>query len=183
MKKYKHFTIIVAILLIIAIINPFRKTKNNENKDETEYEYISQEFSYNIDMDNLDIVKENSDILFVGTVIEQKETEYIGEQKFEDKFGNVGNIEGIPFTNFSIKIEEVIKGNLKKGDIINIKKHGGVSQSSENIFYLDDGGVFPKKGNKYIIFSNYQEDGSLLSYGRNTIIEYNDEKFNELNKD
>lgn len=181
MKKYRKSLIIVAFLLMIVLINPIKKI--NKNKDENNYKYVTQEFSYNIDMDDLDIVKKEADIVIVGTIIDKNETEYIGEQKFEDESGNTTTIDGMPFTNFSIKTEEIIKGKINIGDVINIKKHGGVSQSDKSIFYLDDGGVFPEIGKKYIIFSNYQDDGSLISFGRNTVIEYSEDDFTKLSKD
>lgn len=168
---------IISILVIILILIFLNNNKKDKSKD---YEYITQEFSYNIDMDNLSLLKRDTDEVTVGTVIEQKETEYIGSSSFKDENENVTTIDGIPFTNFSVKIEQVIKGELSSGDIVNIKKHGGESQSDENLFYLDDGGFFPEVGKKYIIFSNYQEDGSLLSIGKNTMIEYSENKMNEL---
>lgn len=184
MKKIRKTLIMSVFLLVIVLINPIKKfnENKNENKDESDYNYITQEISYNIDVDNLETVKKESDIVIVGTIIEKNETEYIGEQKFEDESGNTNTIDGISFTNFSIKTEEIIKGKLKVGDVINIKKHGGVSQSDKNIFYLDDGGVYPEIGKKYIIFSNYQDDGTLISFGRNTVIEYNEDDFIKLSK-
>lgn len=176
-SRKKIITMISILVLIFCIIILILLNKKEEKK---EYEYIIPEFSYDIDMENLQLLRDNADVVVVGEIVKQGETEYMGSASFTDEVGNVSTIDGTPYTNFSLDVEKVIKGGLSVGDTIKFKKHGGESQLYPNMFYLDDGGFFPEVGKKYIVFSYRQKDGSLLSVGLNTMIEYSEEKEKEV---
>ena len=72
----------------------------------------------------------------------------------------------IPFTTYSVRVIENLKGALKTDQDIEIKKLGGLKQNSD-IFEYVDGDILPKVGETYL-FAAYVGNVELLCCGPGT---------------
>lgn len=116
-----------------------------------------------IDCNNLKEVVGDADYVFVGNVVEKRETIYKFPVMIEDGNGNERE-ETSPYTNYVVQVVENIKGNLRKEDTILLQKAGGITKDgSMYIVYEKD--EMPIAGNSYIFFAYAQPDGTLLVSG------------------
>lgn len=95
-----------------------------------------------------------SDYVFVGTVLEAEDAHYL----------MVAETFGIPFTNYTIQVDENIKGNLVTDTAIEITKEGGISYDNSCIIVFENDEM-PQIGETYIFRAFAQTDGSLLISG------------------
>jgi len=94
-----------------------------------------------------DIIKA-SDVIVIGNVIKAKEVKHLmvdvtPNKAKEDK-------ETTPYTLSTVQITEVIKGNVKVGDVITIKQLGDYIREPESTLYELDG--YLKENNKELMF-------------------------------
>ena len=106
-----------------------------------------------------------ADYYFVAEVIDEIDTEYRHPVIMEGK-EEIGS----PYTNYKIKVQNNIKGELPLDEEINVTKAGGVYPDGETFLYEDD--ALLEEGKTYIITASAQADGSLLISGPNSSKEY-----------
>lgn len=103
-----------------------------------------------------------SDYVFTAKIENIVTTEYRHEVDIETEDGYKKI--SVPYTNYKITVIDNIKGKLKKNEIINITKAGGISKAQESIIMYEND-TLPEAGKYYIITAFAQEDGTLLISG------------------
>ncbi len=140
---------VVAVLVIAAVILLIVFKGNNKDDNADSISYVDGLFI--IDYDDLREVAGSNDYIFVGRVISEGETED-GEEL------------PLPVTEFKIRVEENIKGELITDEDITIYKSGGISDETGMLtLYEDD--CMPEAGNRYVFYAFAQPDGTLLLSG------------------
>ncbi|MCI9357280.1 MAG: hypothetical protein HFH59_06995 [Lachnospiraceae bacterium] len=95
-----------------------------------------------------------SDYVFVGEVLKNEGYEYWNSN---------------PYTNYTVRVLENIKGNLIMDKEIPIVKQGGLSKDGSYYEIFEDDELPVEKG-IYIFYADAQADGSLLASGPNSSI-------------
>jgi hypothetical protein len=91
-----------------------------------------------------------ADFVFVGTVVQNNGTRYESDD--------------MPFTDYTIIVEQNIKGNLITGEPIPVSKEGGISKDKSQVkLFASD--LLPEEGKTYIFSVYVEEDGALLISG------------------
>ena len=152
----------VAVLVIAVIYKCIRTTDNIGGISYMHGTYI-------IDTTDLREVIGNADYVFVGNVVSEDGTVYKFPVMVEDENGNEYEVAS-PYTNFTVEIQENIKGNLNTEYAIPIQKAGGLAQDGSGYFVYEDD-ILPEVGSTYVFFAFAQPDGSLLIAGANSNIE------------
>ncbi|MCD8327928.1 MAG: hypothetical protein LUC25_02400 [Ruminococcus sp.] len=150
---------VVAVLVIAAVILLF-VFKNSKEDSTDNISYV--EGSFIIDYDDLRQVAGTNDYIFVGQIVRKGETENDEELP-------------LPVTEYSIRVEENIKGELITDEDIMVYKDGGISDVSGNLV-LYEGDCMPEAGNRYVFYAFAQPDGTLLLSGpvSNVLIDSSD---------
>lgn len=149
MKKRLTFSLGCVTVVTIFICSMF-VVKNGSSA--LPLSYVEGNLAY--DVDDLREAVGVADYVFVGTVMESKETYHV---MVTEEFG-------IPFTNFSVQVAENIKGSLITECPIEVTKEGGVSLDKSCIIVFEDDEM-PNIGGTYIFRAFAQSDGSLLISG------------------
>ncbi|WP_081327507.1 MULTISPECIES: hypothetical protein [Paenibacillus] len=168
-------------LSLFAIISMLASGCSNSNADknitkagEVPTSYLHASFDINVD--NPKEVVGFADYVFVGFVEEMTGTDYKFPVTKETEDGPK-ELKS-PYTNYSIKVLDNIKGNLKKDVSIPLQKSGGLSEDkSTYLLYEDD--FLPQKGKAYVFTAATQPDGSLLVSGPNSNIEVKTDFFSK----
>jgi len=153
----------VAILGVASYGYAKTSAKNNENLPITK---ICA--SYAINVNNLEELIGDADYVFVGEALKNDGVEYKKPVVVETELGSKEYKS--PYTNYSLKVVENIKGNLVSN--IEISKVGGTSSDKKTIFVYE-GDVLPVEGKTYIFSAYGQPDGTLLVSGANSNQELN----------
>ena len=119
--------------------------------------------TYGFDVTNIKNVVADADYTFVAKVDKVVSTVYKFPVKIDDKWINV------PYTRYRLKVVKNIKGKLQEGGYIEIQKAGGKLQNSSKYMAYDND-TLPSRDAVYIFSAYTQQDGSLLSTGRNSTI-------------
>jgi hypothetical protein len=131
----------------------------------------------------MDIVEE-ADIIIVGDVVDAKKVENLMTDVTPDK----SNKEAIPYTLSSIRVTEVVKGNVKVGDVLTIKQLGDYEKKPEETLYKMDG-YLEENSRELMFLAEYEnspysplnpaqgsvevkEDGSLYSSNQYSLFGY-----------
>lgn len=109
-----------------------------------------------------------ADYVFVGEVLKNEGYEYRNPVAMEDGNGNE-IMRGSPYTNYTVKVLENIKGNLIMDKGIPIVKEGGLSEDGSCYEMFEDDEL-PVEKEIYIFYAYAQKDGSLLLSGPNSNI-------------
>ncbi|MBE5935209.1 MAG: hypothetical protein E7262_05395 [Lachnospiraceae bacterium] len=142
---------------------------NEEEEVKSDTQYIKEEdiervhATYKFDVTNIKNVVADSDYTFVAKVDKVVSTVYKFPVKIDNKWIKV------PYTKYRLKILKNIKGKLKEGGYVEIQKSGGRIQNSSK-YMVYDKDTLPSKNAVYIFSAYVQNDGSLLSTGRNSTI-------------
>ncbi|MCD7727879.1 MAG: hypothetical protein LUH57_05995 [Ruminococcus sp.] len=140
---------IVVVLVIAAVILLIVFKGNSKEDNADSISYVDGLFI--IDYDDLREVAGSNDYIFVGQVISEGKTEDDEELP-------------LPVTEFKIRVEENIKGELITDEDITIYKSGGISDETGMLtLYEDD--CMPEAGNRYVFYAFAQPDGTLLLSG------------------
>ncbi|MBQ6540258.1 MAG: hypothetical protein IJL71_04450, partial [Oscillospiraceae bacterium] len=117
-----------------------------------------------------------ADYVFVGKVLENRGEIYENDHTVVGEGGEEFNYYQT-MTKYSVQVEINIKGKLVEN--IEIMKDGGLDKSGEyySIMICD---ILPELGEKYIIFGNVREDGSLYVGGMRSMIPYTEEALKEI---
>ncbi|MCD8328362.1 MAG: hypothetical protein LUC25_04600 [Ruminococcus sp.] len=150
--KASKITLVVCVVavLVIAVAILLIVFKGNSNEDSTDnISYV--EGSFIIDYDDLRQVAGAANYVFVGKVVSKGETEDDQTQM-------------LPVTEYSIRVEKNIKGELITDEDITVYKAGGISDVSGDLI-LYEGDCMPEAGNRYVFYAFGQPDGTLLISG------------------
>lgn len=155
----------LAVTLIICICF-YKSTDIGEN---TKVSYV--EASFSIDYSNLREVVGSADYVFVGKVVSTGETEN-------------DEVLPLPVTEYSVRVEENIKGELITNEDITVFKDGGISDISGNLI-LFEGDEMPQVGSRYVFYAYAQPDSTLLLSGpvSNVLIDSPNAKTANMNTD
>ncbi len=175
MKKIFIFLSLFTTVAILAsgCSNP-KIDKNITKSGEVPTSYLHASFDINVD--NPKEVVGFADYVFVGFVEEMTGTDYKFPVTKETEDGPKELTS--PYTNYSIKVLDNIKGNLQKDVSIPIQKSGGLSED-KSIYLLYEDDSLPQKGKAYVFTAATQPDGSLLVSGPNSNIEVNTDFFSK----
>ncbi len=156
--------VIIIIAVIIAGVAYKRSLDNNTNTSTGGAPTVAyMHGSFSIDTDNLEELAGDADYVFVAKVIETKGTQYKYPVTVEDESGNSETVT-TPYTDYTVSVEDNIKGELVESEAITIQKAGGVTEDGKyTVIYEDD--TLPEEGKNYIFFAYAQDDGSLLVSG------------------
>ena len=173
MKK-KIITIILVLGVVAGISGMIYmqkgKNKNVENAaaNVSDLPVYAMKADFVYDTENINESVGIVDYVFLGEVVSKDETTYEDVVPMEDAKGKTVE-EGTPYTHYSIRVKENIKGELEKEKEIKIVKHGGVAQDKKSVVLFDED-CLPKVGKQYIFLAYAQQDGSLLISGPNSNI-------------
>ena len=108
--------------------------------------------SYAIDVNNMKAVVGFSDYVFVADVKALEKTEYNG---------------ALPYSVYTLRVRENIKGELVTDKDISVRKAGGISSDGKAYFVYDDD-ILPEIGGRYIFIASGQPEGVLIVCGANS---------------
>lgn len=93
--------------------------------------------------------------MIVGKVMEELGTEY--------------RFSSMPYTNYSVQVEENLKGELTQEEEIVISKDGGLTKDGKEYELFPDD-ILPVAGESYVLYIYAREDGSNLVAGPNSTL-------------
>lgn len=131
----------------------------------TKISYFKGCIESTININNLQEVIGVADYVFVGYV--EKVYDY-NHDRFFQKFPEVIDYYGGPFTECKVTVIESIKGNIEKDTEMSYYKVGGVTALRRSIYLdVEEGQVdyYPKAGNYYIFRGIAHPDGTLTGGG------------------
>ena len=150
-------------VILIGFILFFLSKPNGE---EHQISYI--EGSYSINVDDFRALAGDSDYIFSAEITGIEGYVYKNPVMIETVNG--AKRISTPYTDYSVRVIENIKGKLQTEDEIIIQKAGGVSENGR-ITVIFERDVLPEVGKTYIFYAYAQDDGSLLSAGPNSCLE------------
>lgn len=127
MSKIKKKIIVASALIVVSLILTAIIVVNIAPKP-----MFHGDYPYYPDVKS---VTEASDVIIVGEVVEAKNVQYL----MVDKTLNKTDKEKTPYTLSTIKVIEVLKGNVEIGDIITIKQLGDYKSKPEETLNKMDG--------------------------------------------
>ena len=126
------------------------------NVKETEYTSENNKFGNHIIVEakidsyrNLNDVEKESEVIVVGKKIKQNPS------KIQKNNGYVNGV--LTISNF--KIEKVIKGDFKIGDVIDIFESAGIDEKTGKIYHIE-GYEFMDKDTEYLLFLRHSQTDS-----------------------
>lgn len=173
----KNFKVIILVLLLFLSLFVYKDIKSDNGDTDQELNVSLIRANYMYDVNSLSERAEVVDYIFVGEVKSIDGYSYKNPILFETKDG-IKMIDYDTYTNYKIYVEESIKGDLKEGEEINIRKKGGLQQDGKTIEIIEND-VLPEVSYKYLFFAFLQEDGSILVSGPNTNININEINIDE----
>ena len=166
MKK-NSFKISLLLVVIFFTISFFiHKDKSNDIIANTLPVYHLHGY-YVIETDDPTEVVGAVDHVFVAKIESVVNTEYRNKVTLETENGSKDIYD--PYTNYKITVIDNIKGKLKKNQIIDIVKEGGISKEKDSVIVYEND-MLPEVGKYYILTAYTQEDGTLLISGPNSNI-------------
>lgn len=141
MKVMKRFILGVSISLVLFGCG---KESGDINK-ETKPKIQTEAGSYTIDINSYSALAGDADYVIIGEVIEELGIDYKWPVILENEDGSERE-ETIPFTNYSVKVIENLKGELTQEKLINITKRGGISKDGKYCI-LAENDILPSKDN------------------------------------
>ncbi|MDR2408753.1 MAG: hypothetical protein LBE13_11665 [Bacteroidales bacterium] len=160
MKKILNtlFITVFAVMLTTGLVSCGNKLSAEEITEILGTNYLPTEYvitEYALDMTDLKQVVGDADYVFVCKTKGYLSTEY--------------NSDDIPTTRYTIEVIENIKGELKAGEDIVLRKAGGIKKNHKS-FYLYSDDSLPKVNHYYIVSVYGQPSGDILACGENTNI-------------
>ncbi|MEK4734454.1 cell surface protein [Paenibacillus sp. FSL L8-0641] len=175
MKKiFMFLSLFTMIAMLASGCSNSNVDKNITKAGEVPTSYLHASFDINVD--NSKEVVGFADYVFVGFVEEMTGTDYKFPVTKETEDGPK-ELKS-PYTNYSIKVLDNIKGNLKKDVSIPLQKSGGLSEDKSTYFLFEDDSL-PQKGKVYVFTATAEQDGSLLVSGPNSNIEVKKDFFSK----
>ncbi len=161
--------VFLASAVVVSIIYLWLFKDNSKEDSMKNISYV--EGAFTINYNDLREVVGSADYVFVGHVISKGKTEN-------------DEVLPLPVTEYSIRVEENIKGQLITDEDITIFKDGGISDISGNLV-LFEGDYMPETGHRYVFYAYAQPDGTLLLSGpiSNVSLESSKAKAGNVNVD
>ena len=120
---------------------------------------------YTIDVYSYEELAGDADYVMIGKVVEELGVKYEFPVMTEDKDGTPKEV-SMPYTEYSVKVIENLKGELSQEEPIIISKDGGITKDGK-FCELHECDVLPIEGNEYGFYIYAQKDGSNLASGPN----------------
>ena len=137
MKSFKIIFMIFSALLLVCLLNACRPTTEIMSGTPPLYQ-------------NQDQLIHSADAIIYGEVVKEYEAKKINisAEKSNEKKINDDNM--VLFTVFDVRVDEIVKGNLRTGDVIQVKQLGDKNNAGVKEI-VEAGGYFNTK-RKYIMF-------------------------------
>lgn len=168
----KHLSTLVSAVTIVSIL--FGCSLNNVQESVMSLSDIQKlpvevtQASFVYDTKNIYEAVGISDYVFVGDVVSYDGVKYMNTVITEDAQGKPMQV-GSPYSCYSVRVTENIKGRLITDESISILKEGGVSQNQKALFLFEQD-ILPDVGKKYIFLGYAQPDGTIIVSGPNSNI-------------
>lgn len=175
-SKMKIVLSLGALAALAIVVMVFSSITKPINSNEITTSYLRGTFS--IDYSNLNAVVGDADYVFLGNVVSEDDTVYKDVATIENEDGTTREVSS-PYTNYTIKVMENIKGNLTTDLAIPVQKSGGLSEDGTQ-YFLYEGDELPIVGENYIFFAYAQPDGSLLISGPISNMSISNEANNDI---
>ncbi|WP_084011515.1 hypothetical protein [Paenibacillus kribbensis] len=173
-KVFMFLSIFTTVVILVSGCSNPKVDKNITKSGEVPTSYLQASFV--IDVNNPKAVVGYADYAFVGLVEEMTGTDYKFPVTKETEDGS--KVLTMPYTNYSVKVLDNIKGNLKKDVSIPIQKFGGLNDD-KSTYFLFENDFLPQKGKVYVFTATAEQDGSLLVSGPNSNIEVKTDFFSK----
>ncbi len=174
MKNKFKILVIFCILLTSCSKGNVKETENTSEKNKFGNHIIAEAKmdSYR----NLNDVEKETEVIVLGKKIKQNPSTI---QK------NNGYVNGV-YTISNFKIEKVIKGNFKAGDVIDVFESAGIDEETGKIYYIA-GYELMEKDEEYLLFLRHSETDpwymiSGLKFGKISLLGKKSEFRIELEK-
>jgi len=147
-KKTIGFTVMFASLAITIAIVALQKS---QSKAEESVVYYHADYLFH---DTQDSLMETSNVIISGEIIDSdvNEIDISIKNTSTDPQLNPGSTQEetvMVYTVSKVRITQVFKGDVKKGDVIEVKQMGGVLDKTE---YRNEGTAYLKKSAQYLLF-------------------------------
>jgi hypothetical protein len=125
--------------------------------------------AYYPSFDSLDAMSKKADLILQGKVISSKfEMLDVGSNSSTDNPklnpGGKTNNESLPYTIYTVKIANILKGDTSKGSTIEVKQLGGLDKDSNTQYVEDDSQSLQINSNYVLFLSTYNNlPASLLN--------------------
>ncbi|MBP3703191.1 MAG: hypothetical protein J6I65_05320 [Lachnospiraceae bacterium] len=158
--------IIVSALAVVVFIGINKNKREEELLANSKSTFrglpvISLQSSYTFDVDNPNELVGNADYCFLAKVISEDETRY------EEIGVSVSVVH--PYTIYTVKVIENVKGNLDTDKEIIVKKSGGLLKSPKAYQLYEDDELL-EVGKEYFICAKADSKGELLMSGKNSSV-------------
>lgn len=174
MKKYMLITIIALFLLFSACdsgtsalnaAEGFPQSAQTDSHTSMPPEEIIINLMEGVYIYDVDVPEQAAyyhDNIFTATVVEVGENyDPYWEPEYVEKHGSVP-VYNPCYTKYKLQVVQVIKGDLQKNDIIEIKKLGYYDDAlQEYVMIIDD--VMPELGKEYLFLSNKNTETGLYT--------------------
>lgn len=162
----KIITVVVCLTLIVAVsvvtVNNW-ETNKIRKIEETVYpitvDLDSVEKNYRQGVPAYDWYDKAKHVGFMNNVFVCRVEKLVGTTYTDVSIDN-GKVRGTPWTNYEVTVLGNIKGNLKTGITIPVRKWAGLNYDS-TVLTMDEMDVLPKEGFIYIFCTFADEDGEL----------------------
>ena len=147
MKNKFKILVIFCILLTSCSKGNVKETENTSEKNKFgNHVIVDAKLDY---YGNLNDVEKETEVIVVGKKTKQNPSKI---QK------NNGYVNGV-YTISEFKIEKVIKGDFKPGDVIDVYESAGIDEETGKIYHIA-GYEFMEKDEKYLLFLRHSETDS-----------------------
>ncbi|MCX8130630.1 MAG: hypothetical protein N3I35_11090 [Clostridia bacterium] len=114
---------------------------------------ISGDYPYYPDVES---IIQNSDIIILGDVVKTNKAEKININLDKEKAKLNREQDLLTYTVSEVKVKEVIKGNIKKDDIVKVKQRGDENGIADEEI-IKNGGYFKEKGEHVFFLQSYED--------------------------
>ncbi len=153
--RRKGIFIGMIIVLVLSGCSKISQSKGSNIKKPNRKEISEIQGCYTIDVYSYAERAGAADYVIVGKVMEELGTEY--------------RFSSMPYTNYSVQVEENLKGELTQEEEIVVTKDGGLTKDGKEYELCSDD-VLPVAGETYVFYIYAQEDGSNLVAGPNSTL-------------
>ncbi|MGL4588877.1 MAG: hypothetical protein ACRCUP_01390 [Mycoplasmatales bacterium] len=145
---------ILTLILCISLVGCNSKTSYISSDKTKDYETFSIEAVYVFDEKNKNEVVGFADYVFEAKI--DKFVDYLGKRTAD---GPDEIVSSETYTLYEVSIEQSFKGDLPKGKKVLVEMPGGINE--EGKFMIDENGIVPDLGKKYIFSISLDPEGNL----------------------
>ncbi len=119
------------------------------------------------DAERLDTLIGSSDVVFSGTVVALKGQRPVGASQpggEEPGAASAPRFADLPVSQFEVRVESLISGELTPGAAVTLEQLGGVEIGPDGtqVRIQLEGDALLQVGQKYLFFGSFQENGSIV---------------------